>query len=71
MPRPRKRHSPDFKARVALEAIRGLKTAGLTPRPQFPRPLRNSARDYSHARQPLRKRPAPHYEGQVVQSHNA
>ncbi len=26
MPRPRKRHSPDFKARVALEAIRGLKT---------------------------------------------
>jgi transposase-like protein len=26
MPRPRKRPSPDFKARVALEAIRGLKT---------------------------------------------
>ncbi len=26
MPRPRKRHSPDFKARVAVEAIRGLKT---------------------------------------------
>lgn len=26
MPIPRKRHSPDFKARVALEAIRGLKT---------------------------------------------
>ena len=26
MPRPRKRHSPDVKARVALEAIRGLKT---------------------------------------------
>ena len=26
MPKPRKRHSPDFKARVALEAIRGLKT---------------------------------------------
>jgi transposase-like protein len=26
MPRPRKRHSPDFKARVALEAVRGLKT---------------------------------------------
>ena len=26
MPRPPKRHSPDFKARVAVEAIRGLKT---------------------------------------------
>lgn len=26
MLRPRKRHSPDFKARVAVEAIRGLKT---------------------------------------------
>jgi transposase-like protein len=26
MPRPRKRHSPDCKARVALEAVRGLKT---------------------------------------------
>lgn len=61
MPRPRERHSPDFKARVALEAIRGLKTTAQLASEFQVHPVQISQwkpRRWSICPQPLGARPA-------------